>query len=265
MNLLNPDFDVNKLASSYQNASPVPHICFDNFLSEDFAREVRSGFPSIDEAKQIGRSFAAVNERGKTQICDSTQFAPAVLRLHQLLASDAFVRSLETLTGIGNLIADPELVGGGIHETGARGHLDVHVDFNYIAERQLHRRLNILIYFNEHWEESWGGSFELWNQDVTECEASFLPIFNRMCMFSTSEISYHGVTAVRCPQGQARKSFAAYYYTREAPAGWDGTSHTTIFKARPDEKLKGSVLMPASHAVHRTKGLLKKMLGRGKP
>ena len=39
--------------------------------------------------------------------------------------------------GIPNLLADDQLVGGGIHETGPRGHLDVHVDFNYIAERDL--------------------------------------------------------------------------------------------------------------------------------
>ena len=63
-------------------------------------------------------------------------------------------------------------------------------------------------------------------------------------MFETNEVSYHGVTAVKCPEGESRKSFAAYYYTREAPAGWDGTHHTTIFRARPDEVLKGKVLMP---------------------
>ncbi|MGH7215500.1 MAG: hypothetical protein ACREIT_12110, partial [Tepidisphaeraceae bacterium] len=59
---------------------------------------------------------------------------------------------------------------------------------------------------------------------------------------------FHGVAAVNCPPGQSRKSFAAYYYTKEAPAGWDGTSHTTIFKARPDEYVKGKLLMPAENA-----------------
>ncbi|MEM9463614.1 MAG: hypothetical protein AAGF11_56275, partial [Myxococcota bacterium] len=32
---------------------------------------------------------------------------------------------------------------------------------------------------------------------------------------------------------------------REAPAGWDGTQHSTVFRARPDERLRGYVLMPA--------------------
>jgi hypothetical protein len=49
---------------------------------------------------------------------------------------------------------------------------------------------------------------------------------------------------VKCPSDIARKSFAAYYYTKEPPPGWDGTKHSTIFKARPDEKLRGALWMP---------------------
>ncbi|HET9378312.1 MAG TPA: hypothetical protein VFO40_25310, partial [Chthoniobacterales bacterium] len=75
----------------------------------------------------------------------------------------------------------------------------------------------------------------------------------------TSEISYHGVvpvsTAAPCP----RKSFATYYYTSEAPAHWTGISHGTIFKARPDEKLKGSLLMPMEAATGKLSSLVKRL------
>ena len=158
---------------------------------------------------------------------------------------------LSTVFAIPKLLPDEELVGGGMHQTGARGHLDVHVDFNYIEERQLHRRLNILIYFNKGWKPEWGGNIELWDKDVKVCHHSFSPIFNRCVVFETSEISYHGVTAVHCPDDQTRKSFAAYYYTKEAPPHWDGTVHSTNFKARPDEVLKGNVLMPLERAGQR--------------
>ena len=80
------------------------------------------------------------------------------------------------------------------------------------------------------------------------CEHSFSPVFNRCVVFITNEVSFHGVTAVKCPDDRTRKSFAAYYYTREAPAGWTGESHSTIFKARPNEILKGAVLMPFESA-----------------
>jgi len=69
------------------------------------------------------------------------------------------------------------------------------------------------------------------------------PKFNCAWGFITSEISFHRVTPLTCPQEIMRKSFATYYYTKEAPAGWQGEKHSTIFRARPDEWFKGRVLM----------------------
>jgi hypothetical protein len=42
-----------------------------------------------------------------------------------------------------------------------------------------------------------------------------------------------------------RISFATYYYTREAPPNWNATVHSTVFKARPEERLRRYLLMPA--------------------
>jgi Rps23 Pro-64 3,4-dihydroxylase Tpa1-like proline 4-hydroxylase len=84
-----------------------------------------------------------------------------------------------------------------------------------------------------------GGNIELWDTDVKVCHHSFEPIFNRCVVFETSEISYHGVTAVKCPEGQSRRSFAACYYTKEAPAHWNGQAHSTIFRVRPDANSRG--------------------------
>jgi hypothetical protein len=70
-------------------------------------------------------------------------------------------------------------------------------------------------------------------------------------LFATSEISFHGVTAVTCDEGVCRKSFAAYYYTVEPPPGWDGRAHSTVFRARPDEWWRGHVLMPLESARRR--------------
>ena len=190
------------------------------------------------------------------QVTDSSKFAEPIAELNRTLASPEFLELLSDVFDMPNLLADEELVGGGIHQTGSRGHLDVHVDFNYIAERELHRRLNILIYFNKGWKPEYGGNIELWDEDVKVCHQSFSPIFNRCVVFETNEISFHGVTAVKCPAGQARKSFAAYYYTKEAPAHWNGEAHSTIFKARPDEILKGNVMMPLEKAKHRLRSVL---------
>jgi Rps23 Pro-64 3,4-dihydroxylase Tpa1-like proline 4-hydroxylase len=255
--------DIDALAVKFQNAQPFPCICIDNFLDPDFANEIANAFPSYDEAKRLGRGFDAVNERGKYQITDSSKFPEPLRQLHDLLAHPEFLELMERMSGIGPLIADAELVGGGIHQTGPRGHLDVHVDFNYIVERKLHRRLNILIFFNRGWNEAWGGNLELWDAEVKKCYHSFAPLYNRCCMFETSEISFHGVTAVKCPEHASRKSFAAYYYTQVTDDSLLNNAHSTIFKARPDEVMKRNLWMPLerlSRAVKKTPYLVRNLL-----
>jgi Rps23 Pro-64 3,4-dihydroxylase Tpa1-like proline 4-hydroxylase len=246
--MLSRPLDTDKLRAEFASAKPFPYLKIDNFLDEQVARRIASAYPSLDLAGRQGTTFAAVNERKKIQICDSSKFASPVDELNRFLASADFLSGLSYITGISNVLADPELVGGGIHITGPGGHLDVHIDFNYIENRDLHRRLNLLLYLNETWDPSWGGQFQLWNQDVTKCEATFDPIFNRCVIFETSEISFHGVVPISPAAKQPRRSFATYYYTRESPAHWTGKSHTTVFKARPDEKVKAYVLMPAQNA-----------------
>ena len=260
--------DREALRAKVRSASPFPHFCVDDFLAEDSAEQVCEAFPPFEVATKLGRTCSSVNEKRKIQIVDSRKFPPPLQKLNEALSCREFLDLLSYVFDIPNLLADEELAGGGIHQTGAQGRLDVHVDFNYIEKRALHRRLNILIYFNKGWRQEWGGNIELWDRKVKVCHHSFAPIFNRCIVFETSEISFHGVTPVTCPDTVSRKSFAAYYYTKEAPAHWTGESHSTIFRARPDEKLKGAILMPAEKAMRWTRELLyrgKKSLKRVLP
>jgi 2-oxoglutarate-Fe(II)-dependent oxygenase superfamily protein len=242
--------DFDQVREQMGSAPGFPHFCIDGFLDPAFAREVHDAFPSYADAERMGRSFTAVNEKKKIQITDARLFPAPIRRLHELLASDAFVRQMSHISGIADLVADPELVGGGIHETNHGGHLDVHVDFNVNERTGLYRRLNILVYFNLDWKEEYGGVLDLWDEDVTHCLGRFAPLFNRAAGFATSATSWHGVTPVSCPPGRMRRSFAAYYYTRQPPPGWDGIKRSTVFRARPDEHWKGRVAMPVEALVH---------------
>jgi hypothetical protein len=249
--------DRDALRDRVRQATPFPSLCIDGLLDEEFAHRVADAFPTFEQAVTMGRQFAALNERGKVQVTNSSLFPEPIAELNRALAAPEFRETLSYVFEIPDLLDDPRLIGGGMHQTGPQGILDVHVDFNYVADQQLHRRLNILVYFNRDWKPEWGGEVELWDKDVKVRHHAFLPVFNRCVIFATSEISYHGVTAVTCPPGNTRKSFAAYYYTKEAPVGWDGKAHTTIFKARPDEVLKGRVLMPAEKMGHWVRSTLR--------
>jgi hypothetical protein len=248
---------------AFVSAEPFPHVAIDNFIDTAACRAIAAEYPTFDEAKSLGFSFKAVNERKKIQITDQARFPPAVKQLSDFLASPGFLVDLSALTGIPNLLADEKLFGGGMHMTGPHGRLDVHVDFNR-GEGELYRRLNLLLYLNPEWDESWGGQIELWNAEVTECALRLSPALGRCLIFETSQRSFHGVAPLTCPPDRVRRSFAAYYYTKEPPALGDATMHGTLFRARPDEKLRGYVLMPAERLQRAVVGGAGALVGRAR-
>lgn len=255
--LLN-ELDVDALRKKVENQDPFPFFYIDNFLNEEFANNIHDAFPSYNNALNMGKTFNAVNEEKKVQITDSKLFPEPIEKLNELLSSDEFMRLISHIFGINGLVSDPNLTGGGIHETNGGGRLDVHVDFNFNKELDLFRRVNILIYFNKNWKKEYGGVLDLWDKDVKKCYARILPVFNRMVCFATSEISFHGVTPLICPPGITRKSFASYYYNDGKDGADKITPHSTIFKARPNEYLRGYVMMPAESVKKGTKKIFNK-------
>jgi hypothetical protein len=250
-------YDRDALRREFQSGVPFRHLVIESFLEPAFAAEAAAAFPTFEAARAQGFEFNAVNERLKIQISDASKFPAPIARLHSALAAPAFLADLEYITGIRGLEADAQLGGGGMHMTGPHGRLDVHVDFNFVDGRDLHRRLNILVYLNPGWDPAWGGAVELWDRRVTKCHRSVSPLLNRCVLFETSAISFHGVEPLTSPPGVVRKSFAAYYYTRSAPEGWNGEKHSTIFRARPDEHIRRYVLMPAERLQRRGKDALR--------
>jgi hypothetical protein len=244
VNVINP-IDRDSLKASFRSATPFPHVIIDRFLEPTVAEAIARSYPSFEAASRLGQSFQAVNERRKVQITDRAKFPDPVKALTDALSSPSFLDDLSYITGIKTLVWDDLLQGGGMHQTSSGGRLDVHVDFNWLKQRGLFRRLNILVYLNPVWDERWGGNIELWDAEVKVCHQSLAPALGRCVIFETSERSYHGVTPIAAPEEVSRKSFAAYYYTREPPRDWVGEEHTTIFRARPHEVMRGFVLMPA--------------------
>src|SRR5216684_2798281 len=158
--------DREALRGQFAGAAPFPFMKIENFVDPKLALQVAAACPDFHNAMATGMSFKTVNERKKVQITDSNLFPEPIARLHDILSSPEFVSDLSYITGIPNLIADEELVGGGVHVTGPGGRLDVHIDFNYMKERKLHRRVNLLLYLNPTWQEEWGGQIQLWDSNV---------------------------------------------------------------------------------------------------
>ena len=218
------------LADQYRDAKPFPHIVIDDFLDLGVLHKVVEDFPA-SEGKEF---FDRGQERLKYQFAPHEIPSGLVRNLFAELNGQAFLGFLEELTGIKGLIPDPYFEGGGLHETKRGGHLGVHADFNVHERLSLERRLNLLIYLNEDWEDDYGGQLELWNKDMSDCAVRVKPVFGRAVIFNTDLDSFHGhPDPLECPPERSRRSIATYYYT----AAEDGVAllpkRTTNFRARP--------------------------------
>src|SRR5438477_3854759 len=150
--------------AGFAAAVPFPHVVVDDFLDAGAADTLANEFARLPDAWTYYRH---VNEqkRGFNQLA---QMSPAARAIVAQLQSGEFVGSLEVLTGIRGLFADPELDGGGLHETMPGGFLNVHHDFlSHTTHSHWSRQLNLLVFLNRGWQEGWAGWLELWDAGVT--------------------------------------------------------------------------------------------------
>lgn len=202
------------MRNQFETAKPFRHVVIDDILLPDVAQRVEEGFEIALQHKQHDARKSHRDVLLKTGTPNLNVMTPDQVAVFDAIHSDRFVRFLEGITGIEPVFADPELKGGGLHSSWRGAYLNVHTDFNFHPAKDTHRRLNLIIYVNQEWHEEWGGELELWNADITQCEARFLPKFNRAVLFETSEISFHGhPIPLTCPEGVTRKSIAIYYYS----------------------------------------------------
>jgi hypothetical protein len=237
-------WDLANLAEQYQQNSPCPHILLKDFLDLDIALEIADEFPRPVTPAWTQYKHANENKLGMTKL---ELFPPLLRAVTDELNSPEFVAWISQLTGIPDLVADPMLEGGGLHQSGRGGYLNVHTDFSkHHFHPNWHRRVNLILYLNPDWHESWGGSLELWEKSpegkMTRCVAKYPPLLNHAIIFTTSEKALHGIPdPLTCPAGQLRKSLAMYYYTVEASPNF--ASHSTDYFARPQDGLTKSAMI----------------------
>ncbi len=235
----NEFLNLNELAKreriNYENAKPFPSIEFSNFFNNNFLNRVLQEFPDLSKINE-SQSYKEKNEI-KLSNKNYEKFPTSIKSFIDFLNSEFFLNFLQNLTSIKEkLQADPYLEGGGLHEIKNGGVLKVHTDFNRHPFLNLDRRVNVLIYLNKDWKDSYGGHLELWNNDVSKCEKKILPSFNKIVIFSTTDFSNHGhPNPLNCPDNISRKSIALYYFSDGRPKNEISNKHLknrTNFKSR---------------------------------
>jgi len=226
-----------KRKKEYTSAKPFPSIHIHDFFNAEFLEEVLAEFPDLSKGNNIEyndplqKKFAGQGE---------ALFGEKTKALMHYLNSEPFLKFINELTGIEEqLFSDSYFSGAGLHEIKPGGLLKVHADFNKHPVNNLDRRVNFIVYLNKDWKEEYGGHFELWDKEMSQCVNRFLPAFNSIAIFSTTSISYHGhPNPLTCPADRSRKSLALYYYSNgrpneEAIAFKNG--HNSIFVKRKND------------------------------
>jgi hypothetical protein len=164
-------------------------------------------------------------QQGK-MICSDISVIPETLAaLIEELSRPVFLEFLQKITGIPKLLTDPYLEGGGLHCSGPGGILAPHTDFHLYPRLGIYRRINVLLYLNEQWKESWGGCLELYGAGHDRPAHTIVPEWGTCVIFRTDDGSTHGFS--RPIQGQRwRRSVALYYYTADEAEDYSGDTNT---------------------------------------
>jgi len=220
----------------YAGNKPWPHVVIDDFFDPEYLERVRQEAAAIDRAKRYAKFLDRKTDHNKFAFLPDV-VGPETARLVNFLNSGAFLKYLEELTGVSGLLADPSYFGGGLHKILAGGFLEIHADFNHLKRYDLERRLNLLLYLNKDWQNSYQGDLEMWDRPSMTRVTAVAPVFNRCVIFSTTAESLHGhPVPLATPPGMERMSIALYYYTNS----WEpvGKEHSTLYYISQNNKVR---------------------------
>lgn len=194
---------------------PFRHWVVDGAVDEQWLRDVAREVPTPDWP--CWHRYQNDLERKRT--CQTPyRLGPQTARLLWYFNSREWVAWLQKITDVSPLFPDNTLHGGGLHVMDNGGALGTHIDYALHPILNLERRLNLILFFNEQWDERWGGSLLLKDDMGERTVTKVAPTWNRAVLWEPSDISYHGTEEIECPAGMERRSLAVYYLSAPRPS-----------------------------------------------
>jgi len=203
--------DVNCISSFYTEPSRIWVV--DNFLPQDIYDEIVGEINNINSWSE----FSNYDSGSLRRECRNLTEAPLIESLANAFNSAKTVNWLESITETEGLIPDPHYLGGGLCSVNTNSKLDLHTDFNWNNRLKLNRSVNLMLYLNKKWNESWGGALEFWDDNKTHCLQKIYPIPNRLVFWEYTTKLIHGFPdELKSPQGVSRDNLIHFYYTSNA-------------------------------------------------
>ena len=215
--------ELTSLAQQFATVTPFPHVVIPDVVLVP-PEQVLPALPALNHPGW--HQHADAYEANKMTFNDVALMTEPIASMLRELNSPAFLQFLERVTGITGLLTDPYLQGAGLHLTRPGGLCAPHID-NHINERlNIFRRLNTLIYLNPGWEESFGGSLELYDhKERLAITRTVVPTWGTCVIFRSDGSSIHGFSRP-IVANHTRRTIAVYYYTSFDAARFSGAPMT---------------------------------------
>jgi 2OG-Fe(II) oxygenase superfamily len=225
---------ITSLRNEMQNAEPYQHIVAQDWFNPTLLELIDEEFNML--GKQSWRK-AYSNKQNTYRCKPNIEYGPATNLYFNLVNSGWFLRLLSQISTINDLIPDPLLYGGGLHETRKGGGFGIHADFSCHISTGLCNEMVFITYLNKNWNSSWAGELELWDSDAKHCLRKIEPEFGRSVLMRNGPNNYHGhPTPLNTPPTIQRRSVATYYYTNPL-AGEMSKQHVTTQYLSPELQL----------------------------
>lgn len=187
---------------------PVRHAILDDWFPDLDASRIYTEVPPPEWPHWV--RYDNSDERKRT--CrDLDKLGPETAKALRFFLSNEAVRQVCAWYDE-ELIADDTLHGGGLHVSGAGDFLGIHLDYARHPKRpEYERRVNLLYYAVPTWFDDWGGATVLTAPDGETVLSRCYPRKERVLLFETNDLSYHGTEKVTCPKEVERPTLAVYY------------------------------------------------------
>jgi len=228
---------IARLRDEVANAQPFPHLVVHDWFDPLLLELVREEF-DLYRASNWKLYFDDLQNVRRSATYQG--FGPASEIYFAIVNSGWFVDLLAQISGVEDLLPDPQLYGGGLHETRAGGKFGIHRDFDRHVRHGLDNCMVFMTYLNKDWDPAWGASLELWGGEPPHCMRSIPPELGTSVLLLHGPNSFHGhPLPMTTPDGVTRRSVATYYYhNRDAVPLRVGRVTTVFLTAHRSKRLR---------------------------
>ena len=228
------DQQESRCSEEFRAPGQVASFVVDDLLPDEIVQEIARVFPSSEQMAFRN----SIHER-KYVSSQMNEYNPLMEEIIFAFQEPDLVSKVSEITGIPNLLGDELLYAAGISGMAKGCFLKPHLDNSHDLAGKKYRVLNLLFYVTPHWQESYGGNLEIWDEGVKNTPRTIVSQFNRLLVMTTYRTSWHSVSEVL--HDDMRRCISTYYFSKESLESRD-YYHVTSFKGRPRDGLLRPIL-----------------------